>query len=103
MITWKITRLSSEGNALKDCHYVVWVNDGTNRVETQGNWTFSDRTVTKPFSEITEEDVVDLIKKETTQNDVCIIESRLMDQLQSVENSNDKHLPWLPAVFTPNI
>ena len=100
MIQWKITRVAADGDAIIDCHYTAWITDGVNKVETEGNWYFSDTTVKKPFSEITEQDIVDLIKKESCKDNACIIESRLVEQLESLNNDKNKHLPWLPPIFT---
>ena len=101
MINWKITRVSAEGDVIIDCHYMAWAIQEIGRVETEGNWTFSDKTVEKPFSEVTEKDIIAKLIKESSQDGVSIIESRLIEQLQSINKG--QHLPWLPAVFTPKI
>jgi hypothetical protein len=97
MIGWKITRITADGDVILDCHYVAFVNIGSDEVKTEGNWTFSDKIVLKPLAEMTEQDVIDKIRKESTINNECIIESRLMEQLEKPKN---QHLPWLPPVFT---
>lgn len=99
MIRWKINKLSAEGDVVTHAHYSVSITDGINTVETEGNWFFSDTTVKKPFAEVNEQDIVDLIKKETTNNNVCAIEFRLSEQLEALKNNSNQHLPWLPPIF----
>jgi len=100
MSSWKINRVMAEDGLITACHYTVSVSDGTNTVETEGNWTFSNKTFVKEFFDVTEQDIIDWLKKEASNNGVCIIESRLLEQLQTIDN--EQNLPWKPAVFKPN-
>lgn len=103
MFSWKITKLESkDGKSVDNCHYQVRLNDGKNIVETEGNWYFSKRIITKAFDELTEQDIIDLVKEENSQDNVCAIESRLKEQMNTLNDRSENHLPWLPQVFTPN-
>jgi hypothetical protein len=55
-------------------------------VETEGHWYFSDKEVKTNFSDVKEADVINWIKSESMQNGINIIESRLEEQLASLQN-----------------
>lgn len=103
MFNWKINRIGTRDELITDVNYTVYCLDGENKVATEGNWTFSDQILKKPFSEVTEEDIVSWIEKESTQDNVCVIKSRLQEQMKALNDDKNAHFPWLPEVFTPKI
>ena len=71
-------------------------------VETEGNWSFGDPVLRKPFAEVTEEDVIAWVKADSIREGKNIIESRLEEQVIALEKQKVIP-PWLPQVFTPNL
>ena len=103
--TWTITEVSSEDDVILHAkyHVVALDEDSSLTVETEGNWYFNNK-FNKPYLEITEQDVIDLIRKEAIKDGLNIIESRLDEQLEYlVDNIAKTPAPWLPQTFTPSI
>jgi hypothetical protein len=99
---WKILEVDSKDQIIKSAQYSVTVTDENNSVATEGHWYFSNE-FNKPFADIKEEDVIELIKKETTQFGKNIIEKRLQEQLAYLETEKSKpKAPWLPQTFIAN-
>jgi hypothetical protein len=103
LFTWKILEISAADELITHAKYRVAAQDGELVVETEGNWWFSDKILKKPFPEVTEDDVISWIEKETTQSGVNIIKSRLVEQLATLQSQKKVVAPWLPQVFTPEI
>lgn len=101
--TWKILEISAEDEVITHAKYHVTAQDGEFVVETEGNWWFNDKILKKPFAEVTEENVISWIEKETTQAEGNIIKLRLVEQLATLQNQKKIVAPWLPQVFTPEI
>ena len=100
--TWKILDIASKDEKITHAQYHVVANDETNFVETEGHWQFSN-DFKKPFADIKEEDVIDLLKQETTQFGKNIVEDRLSEQLKYLEaQKKQPKAPWLPQTFTAN-
>jgi len=100
--TWSIKGIESENEVITCAKYQVIANDDDNSVETEGNWYFNG-TIDKSFADITEQDVIDLIQKESVKDGVNIIESRLNEQLVYLANNTIETIaPWLPQTFTPS-
>jgi hypothetical protein len=101
---WKILEISADGELITHAKYhVTAVDESDNKVETEGNWTFSDKIVKKSFNEITESDVAEWIENETTQDDVNLIKSRLEEQLATLRGNGVVVAPWLPQKFVPKV
>ena len=98
--TWKVLEISQE---CKSVHYSVIATDETNTVESQGNHVFSERVVNLPFDQIKEENILDWLEKDTTQDDVNEIKLNLENQLKALENDNKVDFPWLAGTFTPQV
>jgi len=98
---WEITEVSSEDDVILHAKYYVTAvdDDGITKVETEGNWWFSDKVVKKPFSEVTEQDIAFWIEKESTQNEVCSIKSALDNQIANLKSGLKSSLPWKPSTF----
>jgi len=100
MFTWKILSISKE---CKSIHYSLIATDGVNTVESQGNHVFSDGVVNLPFEQIKEENILEWLEKDTTQDDVNAIKSNLEKQLNELESDKTVEFPWLVGTFTPQV
>ena len=103
--TWKIEDITAKDDVILHAKYhVIAFNElGDASVETEGNW-YLNGIINKPYLEITEQDVIDLIKKEAIKDGLNIIESRLEEQLYYLTDNKVKPVaPWLPQTFTPSI
>ena len=102
---WKILDIVAENEVITSAKYHVTASDDEAKfkVETEGNWYFNNK-FNKDYLEITEQDVIDLILKETIKDGLNIIESRLDEQLAYLADNQVKSVaPWLPQTFTPSI
>jgi len=95
MFTWKILSISEK---CKSVHYLLSATDGTNTVESQGNHVFSDGVVNLSFEQIKEENILEWLEKDTTQDDVNAIKLNLQKQLNELENKNKIEFPWITAL-----
>jgi len=101
---WKILEVSAADDIITHAKYHVTAEADTGeKVETEGNWWFSDKILKKPFSEVTESDVASWIENETTQNGINLIKSRLEEQLASLQGNGVVVAPWLPQKFVPKV
>jgi hypothetical protein len=100
---WEISELSGEDEIITHAKYHLTLSDGETTVETEGNWHFKNPQKDVPFNEITEEMVVQWIENEAMKDGICVIKSRLEEQLALLEKSKSIVPPWKPQVFTPNI
>jgi len=103
MITWKILDIQADAELITYAKYHVAIVENGNIIETEGNWKFQGDVASIPFKDITEEIVINWIKNESFIDGKCIIESRLIEQLQNIQKQNTVVAPWLPQVFTPTI
>jgi hypothetical protein len=101
--TWKILEISAEEGVITHAKYYVTAEDEGFIVETEGNWWFSDKIMKTPFSEVTEADVASWVEKETTQDGVNSIKSRLEEQLATLKGNRVVVAPWLPQKFVPKV
>ncbi len=96
---WKILEINAIDGLIKQAKYHVTAEDDGKTVETEGYWSFGDPVLNIPFNEVTEEIVIDWIRKEAVQFGENIVESRLKEQLEAL--SAPKVLPpWVPQVFS---
>jgi hypothetical protein len=101
---WKILEISADNDLITHAKYHVTAEAETGeKVETEGNWWFSDKILKKPFAEIAETDVASWIENETTQNGVNLIKSRLEEQLASLKGNRVVVAPWLPQKCVPKV
>lgn len=99
MFDWKITDVHAEDGLIKEVKYHVTATETNKSVETEGYWRFGDPVLNVPFLEVTEEMVIDWIKKDATQFGKNIIESRLTEQLDALAKPKVL-MPWVSQVFT---
>lgn len=82
--------------------YLLSASDGINSVESFGNHVFKDGTVTIPFSQITEQNIIEWINKDLTQDGVNPLKLNLENQLNALKNNKKVDFPWLTGTFTLN-
>jgi hypothetical protein len=94
---WTILEIFADAKGVK---YHVQATNEKNIVEGEGNHQFSDGVVSKPFSEIKEEDLIRWLDSDTTKDGLNLIKSNLETQLQALENREKVEFPWLANTFT---
>jgi len=97
--TWSILEIFGDQTIVK-VRYLLKAQDETNTVETEGEHTFLEGTITKPVSEIKEDDLTRWIEQDTTQDDVNIIKLNLEKQLEALKTSKKIEFPWENNTFT---
>jgi len=98
-IIWKILEVKATDGLIVEAKYHVSATDGKYSVDTEGFWRFGDPVLSKPYNEVTEQDVIDWVHQESTQDGENIIESRLSEQLANMEQKPVLP-PWVPQVFS---
>ena len=97
---WKISELKCDESAIYQAKYHVTIQEDDLSVETEGYWTFDSPKLSISFDQVTEEMIVAWIEKETMRDGVCVIKSRLQEQLDSLSKSQFTPPPWQPQTFT---
>lgn len=101
MFDWKILGVTADDKGLiTQARYFVSIKEGKNTVETEGNWYFIEPSLKVPFDKVTEQNVIDWVKSEATQDGKNIVESRLQEQLTALILQRETVAPWAPQVFT---
>ena len=100
--TWKIHEVDATDGLITNVKYSVVAREINTVVETEGYWSFGDPVLRKPFSDVTEEDVIAWVKADAMQEGKNIIESRLDEQVVALEKQKVIP-PWHPQIFTPNL
>jgi hypothetical protein len=90
---WKILEIQADGDLITGARYFC-VKNG---VETEGWWNFAEPVLTTPFADVTEEMVIDWVKRDIGAQ----VEARLDEQAAVTQKT--VVAPWLPQVFTPSI
>lgn len=98
--TWKILELFANNNQLIAVRYVLCGSDGINTVESEGRHEFSSDIANKPLDMIVEQDIMQWLEKDTTQDDVNPIKLAIENQLKSLETTQKVDFPWLAGTFT---
>lgn len=103
-LNWKILSIKApDGQLITQAHYLVQAAVGEQVVESEGNWSFVEPTLTVPFADVTEQMIVDWVKAQTMRDGANMIEARLAEQIAAMKADRETPLPWLPQVFTPEI
>lgn len=97
---WSITGTQAQDGLILCAKYHVTAKEDDLSVETEGYWTFDSPKLSVPFDQVTEEMIVAWIEKETMRDSVCVIKSRLQEQLDSLSKSQFTPPPWQPQTFT---
>lgn len=93
-MNWKITGIEQVDGLITEAHYYVSFNG----VETQGTHVFRGKDLKTPFSEVKEQNIIDWIVEENSENGVNLIQSNLEKQLEQKEKTD---LPWVFKTFNP--
>jgi hypothetical protein len=97
---WSITGTQAQDGLILCAKYHVTAKEDDLSVGTEGYWTFDSPKLSVPFDQVTEEMIVAWIEKETMRDGVCVIKSRLQEQLNSLSKSQFTPPPWQPQTFT---
>jgi hypothetical protein len=100
---WDIKDISAIDGLITQVRYYVSASQGSYNVDTEGCWEFRDPKMVVPFNEVTKEMIVEWVKGQTMQDGQNMVESRLLEQIESLKETQKINLPWLPQVFTPEI
>ena len=101
--TWKILNITNDNDLVIFARYFLSAKDDENTVETEGNHTFLDQSISVPFNKLYEQIIVNKIVDETLVDGVSTIQSRLDEQLADLKTQKTSGLPWLASTFKPNI
>jgi hypothetical protein len=96
---WQILEIFGDQTITK-VRYLLKAQDEQNTVETEGEHTFLEGTIIKPFAEIKEEDLTRWVEQDTTQDEVNIIKLNSEKQLQALKTSKKIEFPWENNTFT---
>jgi hypothetical protein len=96
---WSILEIFGDQTITK-VRYLLKAKDENNTVETEGNHTFSEGSITTPLAEIKEQDLISALIKDTTQDEVNLIKSNLENQLEALKTSKKLAFPWEADTFT---
>jgi hypothetical protein len=95
---FKILSIETDGDLITHAEFFVSLNDSKNTVEQQGTHQFANPVIKTPLKEVKEQNIIDWIIADTTQDGVNIIQSNLEKQLVQVEKTA---LPWVFNTFKP--
>ena len=95
---FKILSIETDGDLITHAEFFVSLTDGTNTVEQQGTHQFANPVIKTPLKEVKEQNIIDWIIADTTQDGVNIIQSNLEKQLVQKEKTA---LPWVFNTFKP--
>ncbi|CAB4123359.1 hypothetical protein UFOVP42_40 [uncultured Caudovirales phage] len=97
---WQILSISENCASV---NYRVTGIEGLNTVTSEGNHVFAEGTVNLPFAQIKQENIIDWLEKDTTQNGVSAIKLNLENQLKALKSNTKVDFPWLAGTFTPQV
>jgi hypothetical protein len=95
---WSILEIFGD-QTISKVRYLLKAQDEQNTVETEGEHTFLEGTITKPISEIKEDDLTRWIEQDTTQDELNIIKLNLEKQLEALKTSKKIDFPWETDTF----
>ena len=98
--TWQVLEVFAEGENLTKVKFLLKAQNESNIVETEGYHQFSEGVVYKPFAEIKEENLINWLDSDTTQDDINLIKLNLEKQLETLKNSKKMAFPWEADTFT---
>ena len=98
---WKITETVIEGGVLKRLKYWCQGADGSNVVETEGNWTM--RNPYQINDNTSEEQVSQWLDVDATQDGKHLIKYRLQEQLDALRSAKSTKPPWAVETFKVTI
>ena len=97
---WSILEVFGDGQTITKVRYFVEATDEINTVQTEGEHTFKEGTVYKPWEEIKEENLIAWVQQDTMKDDVNIIKLNLEKQLNLLKTNEKIEFPWLSSTFS---
>jgi hypothetical protein len=97
--TWSILEIFGDDTVSK-VRYTLKAQDETNIVKTEGYHEYSEGLVSKPLSEIKEQDLIGWLESDTIQDGVNLIKLNLENQLKSLKIDQKIDFPWENNTFT---
>jgi hypothetical protein len=97
---WTILELFANNGQLTSVRYLLTGTDGDVTVDSEGKHTFSDGIVNKTLSNIVEQDILQWIEKDTTNDGVNLIKLAVENQLKRLQIEQKVDFPWLAGTFT---
>jgi len=98
--TWKILEIFVQDNNTIKVRYLLGAQDETNTAETEGYHEFSKELVSKPISEIKEQDLIGWLESDTIKDNVNPLKLNLENQLKALKLNNKIAFPWEADTFT---
>ena len=97
--TWSILEIFGDDTVSK-VRFTLKAQDEKNIVKTEGYHEYSEGLVSKPISEIKEQDLIGWLVSDTTQDGVNPIKLNLENQLKSLKIDQKIDFPWENNTFT---
>jgi hypothetical protein len=97
--TWSILEIFGD-QTISKVRYTLKAQDETNMVQTEGYHEYSEGLVSKPLSEIKEQDLIGWLVSDTTQEGANPIKLNLENQLNSLKINQKIEFPWENNTFT---
>jgi hypothetical protein len=95
--SWKILELTQEGGKVTKVKYRCEAKSDKHTVVTEGNWVFR---VSYDYSDnLTEHQVSHWLEMDTQEGERHLIKDRLAEQLQALDNSENRDPPWKVETF----
>ena len=97
-MNYKIISIEQENGLITHAEFYATLTNGTNTVSQQGTHVFRGKELKTPFSELKEQNIIDWIVEENSENGINLIQSNLEKQLEQKEQTD---LPWVFKTFNP--
>ena len=94
---WKILELTTQENVILEVKYWCQAAKNDLKVETEGYWKF--RSKREVFPDISESLVAHWLDLDAEENGHHLIKTRLDEQLESLENAENRDPPWKVETF----
>lgn len=95
--TWKILDVTVKDEVIVHAKYYCKLSNGEVFVETEGN-AYGDLSIGIPYKDVTEQNIIDSVKKLYMQDDVNLIELNLQEQLTNLQKEAVSP-PWHVPTF----
>lgn len=102
LFEWKILEITANDEQITHARYKVTASNGDLKVESEGN-AYADFSFGIKYSEITENNVINIIKNLYTKDGINLIESNLEHQLQVLSKQDSTTPPWHVETFKVEI
>jgi len=100
--TWRILGLYSKDELITGIKYLCTGFDGKMSIDSEGTIYFTDPELDIPFAEVTEQQCIEWLEKETDRDGQSHIKTGIQKQFEALEHK-EAGLPWKPSTFKMNI